>query len=122
MEGITDDHERGGAAGVTSQSCPVWQCRQSTSFSSRKKESTPAKQCAEGGRRRQGPQRFGQEREQRHSEQGADRVADQPRDQPQPNAVAEKEKHRSRREAADAAKDAEAELPPPTPARGIILR
>ena len=51
--------------------------------------------------------RLGQQREQRHAEQGADRVADQPRHQPEPEAVAEEQKHRCGRETADAAEHAE---------------
>ena len=56
-----------------------WQCRQRTSFSSRKNASTPPSSVPSAAPGARCSQRLRQQREQRYAQQRADRVADRPR-------------------------------------------
>ena len=81
----------GAAMPCASQSC-VWQCRHSTSFSSRKNSMMPASSepsTARGGEMRE---RFRKQHEQRDAEQRADGVADEPRHELDAKTIVEEEK------------------------------
>ena len=92
----------------TSHSCVSWQCRQSTSFSSRKNASTPASSVPSARAAAAALERLRQQREQRDAEQRADRVADRPRHDLDAESVAEQQERRGREQAAEAAEHAQA--------------
>ena len=93
----------------TWQSSSWWQCRQMTAFSSRKKLRMPAAIVSIAGRAGSVAERFGHQRQQRDADQRADRIADQPRHQPDADLFAEKQKAGGDDDAAQRAENRQAD-------------
>ena len=108
VERVADEARSGAVAPCTWHSS-VWQWRSSTSFSSMKKSRMPASSVPNTAGGASSVERLGQQREQRHAEQRADRVADQPRHEARPHVVGEEQQRRGDEQTAAAAEKTQPE-------------
>jgi hypothetical protein len=107
VEGVADEHEGRGAV-VHLAIMRVAVPPEHQLFQDEEEEDT-GEQCRERLCRRQLLERLRQDCEQRHAEQGADGVADEPRHQLRAGGIGEEKKTRGDQEAAQPAKQAQPE-------------
>src|SRR4029453_2515974 len=107
VKGVADEHQRGGGA-VNLALVGVAVSQQDELFE-HEEDQDAGEQGAKDRLRRQLGERFRQQREQRHAQQGAHGIADQPRHQLGPDGRRKKEKRGGDEQTAAATEKAQAE-------------